>query len=278
MGILGICGLLVLSAFLFFKKGSSSSNASALSQNSSVDNSFTYAKTNSYLDSLQIMEAEDSRIQTILDHPSDYPEPLLKILTNNIETLDFVLEYPKKKDLPPADAIGDLTEGEIPLLLQWDERWGYSNYGESIIAVSGCGPTCIAMVASGLTGQNDITPSAVARYSTENGFLTEEFDTKWDLMTYGCEQFGITGTELGLDETAMANALNSGYPIICSVGPGDFTANGHFIVLTGYQDGQFQVHDPNSQIRSEKLWSFDTLKGQILNMWYYQLCSWYPGA
>ncbi|MFR3386435.1 MAG: hypothetical protein ACLTST_08525 [Lachnospiraceae bacterium] len=30
-----------------------------------------------------------------------------------------------------------MPKGEIPLLLQWDERWGYAPYGKSIV-VSGC--------------------------------------------------------------------------------------------------------------------------------------------
>ena len=204
--------------------------------------------------------------------PDLYPERVLKMLSKNIETLDFVLDYWDKKDVPCEESIGQApVQGEIPLLLQWDERWGYGTYGESMVAVSGCGPTCIAMVASGLTGRTDITPYTVASYSENNGFLTKEMDTSWDLMTYGCQEFGVTGTMLGLDENAMANTLSYGNPIICSMGPGDFTDNGHFIVLTGYENGMFHVNDPNSKIRSEKTWSYEELKNQIVNMWWYSL-------
>lgn len=225
-----------------------------------------------YIEELMQLEKQDSRIQEVIDHADEYPERVLKMLSKNIETLDFVLDYQEKKDLPCADTIGQApAEGEIPLLIQWDERWGYGSYGESIVAVSGCGPTCIAMVASGLTGRTDITPYAVAAYSEENGFLTSEMDTSWDLMTFGCEEFGVTGTMLGLDENAMANTLAYGCPIICSMGPGDFTDNGHFIVLTAYEDGMFHVNDPNSKIRSGQTWSFEELKDQIVNMWWYEL-------
>lgn len=220
---------------------------------------------------LKELERQDSRVGQVLENAGAYPERVLKMLAKNIETLDFVLDYQEKKDLPCAETIGDtLVEGEIPLLIQWDERWGYGAYGESIVAVSGCGPTCIAMVASGLTGRTDITPYDVAAYSEENGFLTPELDTSWDLMTYGCEAFGVTGTMLGLDESAMANTLENGYPIICSMGPGDFTENGHFIVLTSYENGMFHVNDPNSKIRSAQTWSYETLKDQIVNMWWYE--------
>lgn len=224
-----------------------------------------------YVDELTKLAEQDGRINQVIERAGEYPEKVLKMLAKNIETLDFVLDYWDKKDLPCADSIGQApAEGEIPLLLQWDDRWGYGAYGSSMVAVSGCGPTCIAMVASGLTGRTDITPYTVAAYSENNGFLTKELDTSWDLMTYGCEEFGITGTMLGLDENAMANTLAKGCPIICSVGPGDFTENGHFIVLTGYENGMFRVNDPNSRLRSEKTWSYDTLKDQIVNMWWYE--------
>lgn len=223
-----------------------------------------------WLDELKAMEEQDGRIRNVVEHAEEYPEKVLKMLAKNIETLDFVLDYFDKKDLPCSETIGESEiNGEIPLLIQWDERWGYGSYGSSMVAVSGCGPTCIAMVASGLTGRTDITPYSVASYSEENGFLTPELDTSWDLMTYGCEEFDITGTMLGLDEAAMANTLNGGCPIICSMGPGDFTESGHFIVLTSYEDGAFHVNDPNSRIRSGQTWSYEMLKDQIVNMWYY---------
>ena len=89
-----------------------------------------------------------------------------------------------------------------------------------------------------------LRPAVVADYASSNGYLDENLDTKWELMTNGVEHFGISGSILGLDENAMINVLSVGCPIICSMGPGIFTTTGHFIVLTGYQDGAFTVHDP----------------------------------
>lgn len=65
----------------------------------------------------------------------------------------------------------------------------------------------------------------------------------------------------------MSSALEEGDLIICVLGPGDFTDSGHFILLTGYQDGAFTVNDPNSPLRSQQTWSYDTLSGQIKNLW-----------
>lgn len=61
--------------------------------------------------------------------------------------------------------------------------------------------------------------------------------TSWELMRSGCEHFGLYAQELSLTEAAVFGALEAGQPIICSMRPGDFTTAGHFIVLTGTQDG-----------------------------------------
>lgn len=58
------------------------------------------------------------------------PQSVIELLDKNAETVDFVADYEKKKDKPYADTIEeDLSNGEIPELLQWDERWGYAPYG-----------------------------------------------------------------------------------------------------------------------------------------------------
>ena len=90
-------------------------------------------------------------------------------------------------------------------------------------------------------------------------------------MTDGAQQFGIYGEELGLSESEIYSALENSHPIICSMKPGDFTSTGHFIVLTGTENGKIRVNDPNSRIRSEKLWDYSTLEYQINNLWAYSL-------
>ena len=78
---------------------------------------------------------------------------------------------------------------------------------------------------------------------------------------------GLDVNELPLDENRMKQALEYGNPIVLAMGPGDFTTSGHYIVLTGVQDGLFTVNDPNSPERSAKLWSYEEISGQIRNIW-----------
>lgn len=201
-----------------------------------------------------------------------YPDDVIELLDKNPETVDFVENYLKKKDSKPAETIGDsLQPGSIPLLLQWDERWGYSTYGTSIIAISGCGPTCMAMVASGLNQDPSITPAKVASFGTQHSYVDEENNTYWSFMREAGASWNLSCYEGLLNETQVSAELSAGHPIICSVGPGNFTQIGHFIVLTGYENGNVTVNDPFSKANSETLWNFSQIKDQIRAMWVYSL-------
>ena len=219
--------------------------------------------------SLAVMALVNPKVREIMANKDRYPEQLIELLQNNEETADFVFDYPEKKDTAPADTVGEVVQGQVPLLLQWDERWGYAFYADDMIAVNGCGPTAIAMVAAGLTGDNTVTPYKVAQFSAGNGYYAGDSGTSWTLMTDGAQQFGIYGEEMGLSEDEVFSALENGHPIICSMRPGDFTTTGHFIVLTGIEDGKIRVNDPNSRVRSEKLWDYSRLEYQINNLWVY---------
>ena len=220
-----------------------------------------------YVKELLEMEEQDSRISDVVEKADLYPERVLKMLSKNIETLDFVLDYWDKKDVPCEESIGQApVQGEIPLLLQWDKRWGYVSYGGSIIGLSGCGPTCLSMVLISLTGQTDQTPAQVAAFSEANGYYVEGSGTAWALMTEGASRLGL----LSLDESVMKSALDSGQPVICSMGAGDFTTQGHFILIYGYNEEGFLINDPNCIARSSQPWTFERLRGQIKNLWAYR--------
>lgn len=178
-----------------------------------------------------------------------------------------MLDYPTHHADAPADSLSESLD-TVPLLLQWDERWGYQDYGGSMIAVSGCAPTSLAMAASYLTGDSTVTPHRVAQYAAEHGYYIPGQGTSWSLLSEGASAFGISCRQLSLDKTQIDAALDAGQPVICSMLPGDFTTEGHFIVLTGCTDrGEYEVCDPNNIKRSEKTWSYDRLSGQIAALW-----------
>lgn len=210
----------------------------------------------------------DSRYAQILDKRNELPDDMLQAVCRNEEIVDFAVGYLTVEKTTYGELDEDDLTGGIPLLLQWDSRWGYAPYGDNVIGLSGCGPTCLSMAAVYLTGNLKYSPDYIADYAAKNGYYEQRTGTSWSLFTKGCREFDIQSREIPLSEKALKNSLDEGKPVICSLREGDFTAVGHFIVITGYDDsGKFIINDPNSTIRSKKHWSFEELSWQIRNLW-----------
>ena len=170
------------------------------------------------------------------------------------------------------DVSGELTEGEIPLFLQWDARWGLEDYGGNFMAVNACGPTCLSMVVCGLTEDAAWNPYATAQYSDSHGYYTPGWGTSWDLMTQGARELGLRVSEGEISSDYILAHASPETPLICSMKPGDFTTGGHFIVLTGVDEaGLVIVNDPNSRRNSEKHWDAAVLAAQMKAIWLYSL-------
>ncbi len=223
-------------------------------------------------DALQALAKEDSRVESVIERMDEYPEELLILLTKNPEARDFVLDYTNHAGSTETGGLEQSElSGSIPLLLQWDERWGYFLYGSSVLGVTGCGPACLSMVVVGLTGNSDATPASVAEFSERSGYYFTGSGTSWDLFTTGAQSYGLEAAEVPLWEDSMVGELDAGRPIVASMGAGDFTDEGHFIVIRGYEEGAFLVNDPNSPARSAESWSYETLVKQIKCLWSFSL-------
>lgn len=217
-----------------------------------------------------MFEIGADRVQNFLRtvQREDYPQELLEMLEHNEETYDYVANYPNRDQYlaQEIDLSGVCQSGQAPLLMQWDMRWGYDSYGDSMVGVAGCGPTCMTMAYLCLTGDTSMNPRKMAEYAAQKGYHSEA-GTAWSFFTEGAAGLGLSGRELPLSETAMRQAIDQGGVIVCSMRPGDFTTTGHFILLRGYDERGFLVNDPNSRKNSEKQWDFETLSGQIKCLW-----------
>ena len=202
------------------------------------------------------------------------PKSLIGLLKRNPETILFVKDYPvngKKKD--EVDIAMDVAAADgIPLFLQWDERWGYRKYGDKYMAITGCGPTCLSMIRCGLGHDDTWDPYKVAKMADEKGYYVKGAGTSWSLMDAGAKKIGLKAKGIDFGEDAIRSELKKGHPVICAVGPGDFTDGGHFIVLTGLaKDGKVIVNDPYSRLRSDTTWKLSRIMKQTKNLWSYTL-------
>ena len=200
-----------------------------------------------------------------------YPAELLELYDRNPEAKEFVWEYPIKKDEEAKIDLGEYKNSDsMPLLMQWDQRWGYHQYSGNVMGLTGCGPTCLSMVTIHLSGDTSKDPKWMADFSTENGYAAEGSGTAWALFSEGGEQLGFDVTEIPLNKTRIAENLKVGNPVVALMGPGDFTTQGHFIVFVDYEDGKIKVNDPNSKVNSEKLWEFESISSQIKQLWVFR--------
>ena len=86
------------------------------------------------------------------DYLSSLPENIRELYYKNPDAHDFVFSY---NELYGEKMKVDLSEyknsKQMPLFMQWDKRWGYMEYSSDCVAITGCGPVCLSMVAFYLT-------------------------------------------------------------------------------------------------------------------------------
>lgn len=296
-GILAAAGIIVL-AMILMLCGSGSAKKSAKKTSSAKTNTETSEETvkktpeeieaekiqevldsDSYKDQLTELYKKHPETKEIILNREKYSDDLLSWLFDHEEALQWVIDYPEQsarseeelsaQGLQAVDLKDYRIQNHIPVYFQWSEVWEYASYGSENIGMGGCGPTSLSMVATGLTGNTSFTPKYVADMSVNMGYYVESVGTDWSLMTEGASQLGINSAQLtNWSEDSLKSELSAGHPIICSMGPGDFTNQGHFIVLSGLtEEGKVLINDPNSKINSRKKWDLNTIINQMNAAW-----------
>ena len=208
----------------------------------------------------------------ILTHPLEFLGELFSGDILSIEAAtNFQGDYGYFGDDAIIDITGDYVESEIPLFLQGDKRWGMFLYGQTgTIAATGCGPTSLAMIVVGLTGDTSVNPKVVADWSVKNGHRVEGKGSAWSLFTSGGSHWGLNVETISVNATAISEALRQGKPIIMSMSKGYFTNDGHIMVLRGItESGKILVNDPASSTRSAKEWDVSIIVSEGVGGWAY---------
>lgn len=226
-------------------------------------------KHNEINDKLFKMAEKHPELYTIIRTQKDYPKDVLTYLARNEERIDYTMGLKEGIKKSPATTIGEYST-KFPKLVQFDKRWGYTTYGDSLLSSTGCAPTALAVVVNGLKHTDDVTPNEIAEYSYKQGYYVDGVGTSWDIMTKGAKHYGLKVKEIPAHKEIIFNALNSGKVIIASMKPGDFTRIGHFIVLEKIEKGKVRVIDPNSHKHTNQSWSYERLEPQFNNLWVFE--------
>lgn len=203
--------------------------------------------------SLMTLAAEETEpiaetFQLTTEDPEFLPEETLPASTEPAETATAEIApmetLPAETDLSPEtaevpEAVAEEEQGlrhNVPLYFQTD----YPNtmYGIGTVSNNGCGVTCLAMVASYLTGY-DYTPDLLAKY------FGGKAENNIDRLECGSDALELPYHKAKNWHETLA-ALQEGKIAIALMGSDSiFTSSQHFIVLTGMtEDGKILVNDP----------------------------------
>lgn len=221
--------------------------------------------------------ALDPRVVAIVNDAQAYVDAfgfdealkLFELAAEDEQALDFVAgvlgSYPATI---PAGYPGPVKAGSVPLLFQWDTRWGYLSYCAGPLGLTGCCPTSLSMVYMGLTGKTDMTPADMASLSARMGYAEDGRGTYASFLVDTAPALGLRCEQFVPTVADLVSRLRDGWCVICNVGPGDFTAAGHFFVITGVaDDGSIAINDPYSSVNSSKTWDPERVVNQSIAMY-----------
>ncbi len=171
------------------------------------------------------------------------------------------------------DDVTILSGGKNPFVFfeQDSDEWKNVAYGSDKIGSHGCGPVCMAMIISSITGEV-VYPDETAKWSVRNGYYAKGTGTSHGLMTAIAKEYDIPVTTLPSGSwTDVTKALKEGKLVVTRVKNGIFATNNHFFILRGItDDGKILVANSISYEDSVKEWSLSTIKGQVnLGFWVY---------
>lgn len=200
---------------------------------------------------------------------SDNQKKLMKLANEEIQAIPFVdrliAMYPSDINLPITE---EVETGRMLNLYQWDTRWGYKEYSSAPFGLTGCCPTSLSMVVVALTGNADFNPGVVGDYAKEKGYVSEYDGTLGDFLVKESAYFGVKGVEAPIDAYALRTGLSEGSIFIANVGVGDFTDDGHFLVIYDITEtGELCIADPFSSLRSGQTWNIDTVITQTIALY-----------
>lgn len=146
-----------------------------------------------------------------------------------------------------------MASTEQPIsFLQYDTQWGdipYTSCSNSrqTIGNSGCGPTAMAMVIHYYADET-ITPIETAKYAVENGYRTYNSGTAHGFFGSMAKKYDIEYLDTYSSAEAFEWMKTKTDPlIICSMGPGLWTNNGHFILVWNIDEyNNVDINDPGS--------------------------------
>ena len=136
------------------------------------------------------------------------------------------------------NAVAKKGNARLPHYCQGEEPWAsipYNYKPGGTIKSGGCGVCALAMIVSGLTGQ-DVTPKVMLDHINEMGvdkYATVSGDTEGLLASFK-EKWGVDYKVIDDSTKSINSAIDSGCLLyFCTVANGTYNGDGHYLVCYG---------------------------------------------
>jgi hypothetical protein len=147
-------------------------------------------------EALQTRLDQDEKIAAIANNAAAYPESLIKLALAEPTAVDFVYNYPTADTSTNAAYTGTLTAGTVPIIYTYNPSWGYLTYANQPLAVTGSGPTTLAMALYSLTQDAQKTIGDIATQAASAGAASGDAFSSDALFTSVAPELGLSATSL----------------------------------------------------------------------------------
>lgn len=178
--------------------------------------------------------------------------------------IGFLLLFLCTVNVSAYTPINQKGSAKLPSYKQGEDPWAsipYNYKSGGTIGSGGCGVCSIAMILSGLTGQ-DITPQTivdyinelgVSRYNTVNGDVPA-------LAEKLAQKYGVNQELLGLDKEKIKQAISEKKLIWFSTGyNGIYTGSGHYMLCYGSDGDKYYCMESSNYYQVDKEYTFEEI-------------------
>lgn len=163
-------------------------------------------------------------------------------------------------DHSPRPYGSEASRGAYPKLYTWDQRWGYMSFGDGALALTGSGPTSLAMAYIGLTGATDRTPADFAGKAAQAGKLDETYGMTVDFVKSEAHELGLKCEEVESSGEVLTDVIESGTVVLVQAKAGTFGDEAHWMLVVGENlDGSVNLNDPTSPTNTARPWDPKTV-------------------
>lgn len=204
----------------------------------------------------------NEKLASIAAHADEYEnQGLLELALDQPDAIDFVAAYPEaEKTAQPYGE--DVSEGTVPQLYCWDERWGNVDYAGSPLALTGSGPTALSMAYMGLTGNGDRTPADFAQAIAEADMAGGDSLMSGTFLSDSLGDYGLACSTYTSNVENLSQVLDTGTYLLVEAAADTLTDSAHWVIVVAEAaDGSLTVYDPTSPEVSAHPWDPATIAG-----------------